>query len=193
GLLGGTPADCLRERNHGTAILGILTGTADTRGVTGICPEAHVRGYSTRSAAVPVGQIPGPADTSAAIVETTRLLTGNHIDSTSGHIVLLELQRVHPTNGYNIPVEWWLDDFVAIQHATAWGLVVVEAAGSGNPSTFAGANLDDAIYDVPLPNFDPVWRNPFKCVAGSSGVGVRPTDSGAIIVGAGVPPVCTPR
>src|SRR5262249_58429238 len=116
GLLGGTPADCLRERNHGTAILGILTGTADTRGVTGICPEAHVRGYSTRSAAVPVGQIPGPADTSAAIVETTRLLTGNHIDSPSSHIVLLELQRVHPTNRSNIPVNWWLKRLATLHH-----------------------------------------------------------------------------
>ena len=193
GLLGGTPADCLRERNHGTAILGVLIGTTDARGVTGICPEAHVRGYSTRSAGVPVGQIPGPADTSAAIVETTRLLTGNHTDSTTGHIVLIELQRVHPTNGYNIPVEWWLDDFVAIQHATAWGLVVVEAAGNGNPSTFAGANLDDPIYDVPLPNFDAAWRNPFRCVVGSSGGTLRLADSGAIIVGAGVPPVGSSR
>jgi hypothetical protein len=193
GLLGGAPADCLRERNHGTAILGMLIGTVDGRGVTGLCPRARVRGYSTRPAGAPVGQIPGPADTSAAIVETTRELTNQNTDHTSGHIVLLELQRTHPTTGYNVPVEWWLDDFVAIQHATAWGLIVVEAAGNGNPATFAGANLNDPIYGVPLPNFDPAWKNPFNCIPGSSGGTVRLADSGSIIVGAGVPPIGTPR
>ena len=188
GLLGGTPADCLRERNHGTAILGILIGTHNNRGVMGICPQARVRGYSTRTAGVPVNQIPGTADTSAAIVETTRALTNQHTDPSSGHIVLLELQRIHPTSESNIPVEWWPDDFVAVQHATAWGLVVVEAAGNGNPATFAGADLDDAVYDAPLATFGAAWQNPFRRVGGPPEI-----DSGSIIVGAGVPPLGTLR
>jgi Subtilase family len=189
GLIGGTPADCLRERNHGTAVLGMLVGTENGRGVIGLCPQAHVRGYSTRTSGVPANQIPGTAETSKAIFEATRALTNDYSDLTTGHILLLELQRVGP-GGYNIPVEWWWDDFIVIRDATLLGLIVVSAAGNGHPLTFVGANLDDPIYDTPLPEFDPEWKNPFKWDAATN---ARVTDSGSILVGAGAPPIGTPR
>ena len=46
--------------------------------------------------------------------------------------------------GY-IAVEWWPDDLLAIQFASARGVTVVEAAGNG------AEDLDDALYDRPGP------------------------------------------
>lgn len=73
--------------------------------------------------------------------------------------------------GY-IAVEWWPDDLVAIQGATARGIVVVEAAGNGSE------NLDDPLYNTAGPRFPSNWRNPFSGAV----------DSGAVLVGAGAPP-----
>ena len=101
----------------------------------------------------------------------------------TGHIILLELQRVGP-GGYNIPVEWWPDDLAAIMYATSLGLLVVEAAGNGHPSTLQGVSLDAAMFDTADVGFPSGWRNPLDR---------RHVDSGAIIVGAGVPPVGTSR
>jgi len=53
------------------------------------------------------------------------------------------------------------------------GIVVVEAAGNG------AENLDDALYDLPGAGFPAGWSNPFRG-------GAR--DSGAVVVGAGMPP-----
>jgi subtilisin family serine protease len=98
----------------------------------------------------------------------------------AGDILLLEMHRPGPRYGYAnrddqlgfIPVEWWEDDFLAIQYATAKGIVVVEAGGNGSES------LDDVLYDQPGEGFSTTWQNPFR----------RTVDSGAILVGAGSPP-----
>jgi hypothetical protein len=183
GLAGGFPVDCIRERNHGAAILGILSGDDNAFGITGICPDAGVRGVSTRQPGVPENGIPGTADTARAICEAADLLTQTGAQLDTGHIILLELQRVGP-GGYNIAVEWWWDDLVAIRYATSLGLIVVEAAGNGHPDTGAGTSLDHARYQTADPGFPALWTNPFRRAA---------VDSGAIIVGAGAPPVGTVR
>jgi hypothetical protein len=185
GVLGGFPVDCLRERNHGAAVLGILRGDANAFGVKGICPGATVRGYSTRTQFMPITQIPGTADTSAAIVAAADLLTNDGADRHTGHILLLELHRQGP-GGLYIAIEWWPDDLAAIQHAVSLDLVVVEAAGNGD-RVATGADLDSAVYDNPWPDFefDPLtWKNPFRRSV---------VDSGAIVVGASVPPIGTVR
>jgi hypothetical protein len=78
----------------------------------------------------------------------------------AGDVILIELQGTHPvSNGY-VAMQYWDDTYSAILTATAKGITVVEAAGNGDQ------NFQASVY------------------AGSN---LR-KDSGAIVVGAGVPP-----
>ncbi len=77
----------------------------------------------------------------------------------AGDVMLIELQATGP-NGKYVAMQYWDDIYTAIRAAVAKGITVVEAAGNG----------DD--------NFDlPVFNN----------TGLQ-KDSGAIVVGAGIPP-----
>ncbi|MBL8683582.1 MAG: S8 family serine peptidase [Myxococcales bacterium] len=154
GVIGPQTQD-LQWRNHGTAVCSEIGGDLNGFGVTGIAPDATFRGSS----------IFGPGGLAAAIRAAADALR-------AGDIILLEVQYGHPTRGFT-SVEWWPADFAAIQYAVGRGVIVVEAAGNG------GNNLDDVVYDTPLPGFPASWSNPFRR-------GAR--DSGAILVGAGAPP-----
>src|SRR5262249_25861979 len=70
----------------------------------------------------------------------------------------------------------WQDILVAILYATHLGVIVVEAAANGDE------NLDDDLYEIRPPTFPSQWGNPFR----RSNI-----DSGAILVGAGAPPIAT--
>ncbi|HEU5170771.1 MAG TPA: S8 family serine peptidase, partial [Gemmatimonadales bacterium] len=161
GLVAGTPPGNLGWRNHGTAVLGEFGGDRNSMGITGICPDANVRGIS----------IFGGVGTAGAIRQAADALT-------PGDIILIELHRPGPRatgvgqQGF-IAIEWWPDDFDAIRYAASRGVVVVEAAGNG------AEDLDAAAYDMPAQGFPSDWSNPFRR-------GAR--DSGAILVGAGAPP-----
>jgi subtilisin family serine protease len=76
-----------------------------------------------------------------------------------GDVILIELQATGP-NGKYVAMQYWPDIFTAIVAATARGITVVEAAGNGNEN-----------FDLPIFN----------------GTGLQ-KDSGAIVVGAGIPP-----
>jgi subtilisin family serine protease len=170
GLVAGTQNNDPEWTRHGTAVLGIIGGDKDDRGITGICPGAFVQAVSNTDSTIAWG-------TAAAIQRAAELLD-------PGDIILIELQQPGPVAefvpndgqvGY-IPVEWWDDNLAAIQYATSKGVIVVEAGGNGRD------NLDDDIYDNPpelQTPFRDLWRNPFRR---------DPVDSGAIIVGAGAPP-----
>jgi hypothetical protein len=161
GLVAGTPPNDVAWRNHGTAVLGEFSGDRNAMGITGICPDANVRGMS----------IFGGTGTAGAIRQAADALT-------PGDIILIELHRPGPRatgigqQGF-IAIEWWPDDFDAIRYATSRGVVVVEAAGNG------AEDLDAAAYDTPAQGFPAGWSNPFHR-------GAR--DSGAVLVGAGAPP-----
>ena len=77
----------------------------------------------------------------------------------AGDVMLIELHAIGPTNKY-IAMQFWPDIFAAIKAAVEKGITVVEAAGNGNE------NFELAVFN---------------------GTGLQ-KDSGAIVVGAGVPP-----
>ena len=170
GVVGGIPTDDIFWRNHGTAVMGVLSGDPNSFGVTGICPRAIVK-------AVSGDDVPQGGGSAAAIRPAADMLD-------PGDIILIELQYPGPLSNFQtqgnqfgyIPVEWWPDNLEAIQYATGCGVLVVESGGNGSVS------LDDSIYDTPPSPPGPFpswWRNPFPR---------DQIDSGAIIVGAGTPP-----
>lgn len=156
-----------RWYQHGTAVLGEIGGDTNSFGVTGIAPNSNLRAISvfTNSSL--------NYNSAAAIRAAADALR-------PGDILLLEQHRPGPNYpGGNtqmgfIAIEWWPDDFTAIQYATSKGVIVVEAAGNGSE------NLDAAIYNTPATGFPSWWRNPYRRTGAM--------DCGAIIVGAGAPP-----
>jgi Subtilase family len=166
GVLGGVVPGDIGWRNHGTAVVGTCIGANNGLGITGICADAKLGMVS----------IFGDEErtTSVAIREAADKLS-------AGDILLVELHLAGPKNNYEeradqdgyIAVEWWPDDFDAIQYAVGRGIIVVEAAGNG------AVDLDDDLYETPDPGFPATWKNPFRRAN---------RDSGAILVGAGAPP-----
>lgn len=160
GLRGGDGFPEIEWRNHGTAVLGVMVGEDDPRGVRGLAPAASAIAYTHKT--------DGAA---GAIQRAADLLS-------PGDVMVLEMHSPGPRYDYEerddqagyIAVEWWPDTLVAVQYAVSRGIIVVGAAGNG------AENLDDELYDVPGEGFPEDWSNPF-----------RRTDSGAIIVGAGAP------
>ena len=162
GLISGTQSTDLRSINHGTAVIGEISGDRNAVGVTGICPDAFIR-------AVAFSQ-----PTASAIRIAADALR-------PGDIMLLEIHRPGPRHNFAsrddqfgyVAIEWWEDDFLAIQYATSRGVIVVEAAGNGRE------NLDDPIYDRRPAGFPTTWTNPYRR---------SNRDCRAILVGAGAPP-----
>ena len=173
----GTPIDEPLWERHGTAVLGLIGADMDDFGITGICPGAYLQAVSIFGT--------GP-DSNAWGRASAIQFAANMLDP--GDIILIELQSPGPVGfrvngsqiGY-IPLEWWEVNLRAIQYATSRGVIVVEAGGNGQE------NLDAPKYAVnpPFPNgpFTSLWQNPFKRDPMN--------DSGAIIVGAGAPPMGT--
>jgi subtilisin family serine protease len=155
---------------HGTSVIGIISGDKNSFGITGISPDANI-------SAVSIYQNPE--------IPTSRAITIAANKLGKGDIILLEMHRPGPRHNFQersdqegyIGIEWWPDDFKAVQYAVNRGIIVVEAAGNG------GENLDDDIYSInpaaPEGPFPSWWKNPFKR---------NPLDSGALIVGAAAPP-----
>ena len=164
GVIGGIETPNLGWRNHGTAVVGVIGGDVNNFGIHGICPEANVRAVSIFGGTGTAGAIRIAADA-----------------SNPGDIMLLEVHRPGPRHNFQprsdqkgyIAIEFFPDDFAAIQYAVSKGVIVVEAAGNG------AENLDDPIYNQKPAGFPGNWSNPFN---------VNNPQSNAVIVGAGAPP-----
>jgi serine protease len=129
---------------HGTAVLGEVVGLPNGKGVVGIAPETERVFTSSLGGASVADALDGAAEQLRA-----------------GDVLLIELQGSGP-RGRFLPVEFWDDNYDAIEAATKRGVIVIEAAGNGEE------NLDHRAYRGKLER--------------------KTRDSGAIMVGAGGPP-----
>ncbi len=161
GVVVGTGTTSLKAHNHGTAVMGEISGDVNGFGITGISPNVTFGAASF---------------VSKPSAQTIRQAADK---LSKGDILLLEIHRGGPNYpGGNtqmgfIAVEWWPDDFAAIRYAVNKGIIVVEAAGNGSQ------NFDTAVYNTKPSGFPSGWKNPLNPANPSSG---------AVVVGAGAPP-----
>ncbi len=151
---GDSAVDPFKSKEHGTAVLGELIATDDSKGVTGIAYGAQI-GLA-------------PADTAKLGYNVANAIVLAAANAKRGDVILIEQQTcvckqpcAKDQEGFG-PSEWFTPVFEAIQTATGNGITVVEAAGNG------AVDLDQ-----------PSCGNYFN---------PNVQDSGAIIVGAGMPP-----
>jgi serine protease len=122
------------DRNHGTAVMGVMVGVNNAYGVTGIAHQAQI-GYRTA----------GSSRTMTSAMTSASMAVG-----VSG-LVLIEMHwpgpstpstgcSCNPSQCDYVPMEYWQDNFDAIAAAVANGRIVVEAGGNG------ATNLDDPVY-----------------------------------------------
>jgi len=114
-------------RDHGTAVLGVISALDNGFGVRGITPDVAIGGVAVQSFSV----------------STAINLAWNAVEP--GDAVVIELHAPGPNSsgegqdGY-VPMEYWQDNFDVILIASANDRIVCEAAGNG------AENLDDAVY-----------------------------------------------
>ena len=128
------------EKNHGTAVLGVLMGRNNSYGVTGVAPDAQI--YLA------------PAMTTTYGYNVARAINSAAARLVSGDVLLIE-QQTYACGGAYGPMEADLAVFDAISLAVAKGIVVVEAAGNG------GVNLDDPscdnLFNPEVVTLAPLW------------------------------------
>jgi serine protease len=127
-LVGPAWVDPFSSTDHGTAVIGVFGGTANTEGVTGIAYAAQKLFAAAQTAS---GYNVGAAITTCAN------------SMSPGDIILIEQQMAGPNGGTNyVPVEWFKPTYDAIRAAVAANRVVVETAGNGSQ------NLDSSTYST---------------------------------------------
>lgn len=122
------------SRHHGTAVLGIVAGQDNTVGVVGLAPETFARVISYVTKPEP------PFDSAESRARVANVIVNGTSALSFGSVLLLEVQfaaRFDGNKRRSAPVEVAPAVFRAIEVATRFGVIVVEAAGNGS------GNLDD--------------------------------------------------
>ncbi|HWR83746.1 MAG TPA: S8 family serine peptidase [Candidatus Deferrimicrobium sp.] len=150
GVIAGIPMGDPSWRNHGTAVIGEMIAGDNGYGVTGICPGADIGMISI-----------GGWSTSEALYAAIDTLQ-------QGDVILIELHAPGPHYNFQVRgdqlgyvcMEYWQDNFDAIQYAWAKGIVVIEAGGNG------AEDFDDtAIYGQ---LFDTTYRYSHAIIVGAA-------------------------
>lgn len=129
----GTPIDPYNDTGHGTGVAGIVAGTSDSIGITGIVP-------GTRFHRVNANNAERGLDISGAIY-----LAANKM--VQGDVLLLEQQAWAPDNQGYSPIETYPDVYEAIVYATSKGITVIEPAGNGKQKVSEGYDLSDPLFN----------------------------------------------
>lgn len=187
-LLGNPPSDPDNDMSHGTAVVGVYGSNNDYNTTTNPDGSVTVTGRGTKGIAFNVGKFACSVFTyfiyniSGAITTAMGCLS-------AGDILLIEQHLPGPNSDYSpsgirgmikdgsqqgfVPVEWYKENYDAIQTAFRNGFIVVEAGGNG------GENLDAEVYHREANWFEQQLgiepHRPF----------VEGQESGAILVGAG--------
>ena len=155
----------LAGRQHGAAVLGLVVGQYNQRGIVGIAPGATLKKLGSH---IRPGLFPGDMDNwaiTAAILDA--LSPGGLV---WGDVLLIEVQTLGDAAIRKHPIEVAPEWFDAIRLAAGNGIIVIEPAGNGD-SANAGRNLD-------------LWDGHWEGVdtGRTLKVGGRNSDSGAIMV-----------
>ncbi len=97
--------------DHGTAVVGLISGDWNSYGITGLADQASVACFGA------LGSVANAINQAAAQLPP-------------GSVILLEQQTL--AQGTYVPVEWVQQNFDAILNATMAGYHVIEAAGNGS-------------------------------------------------------------
>jgi serine protease len=127
---------------YGTPVLGIVGAKDNSFGITGIAPDAMIGHEGIADASMAPDQ-----DTSDRIIASG--ITNAALAAGTGGIVMFTLDVPGPdmqtckcATGCNaVAVEYFQAEYDAIKNATANGVIVVEAAGTGE------SNLDSTVYN----------------------------------------------
>lgn len=128
-----------QDSDHGTAVWGIVAGTKDNKGVTGIANQAKYGIAYFDNASV--------YDLAASQLSP-------------GDILIIEQQKSGPDNNNYSAVEYWQATFDAFKTITSKGIHVIEAAGNGN------SNFDKSVYNK---KFDLSVRDSGAVIVGAVG------------------------
>lgn len=124
---GQTPHPNIFTNDHGTAVLGILSGEVNDYGVTGLVPDAVAHFFTEWSV----------EDGARRVTAITNAIATMDI----GDVVLLEMQTTGPGGGFG-PAEIDPAVWTVVKNGTDAGVIVVAAAGNGNQ------DLDSPPYET---------------------------------------------
>lgn len=121
--------------SHGCAVLGVVVGVDNNRGVVGMAPAALPRVISYFDPKDPKQ----PFDSKQARARVASRIASAALSLRFGDVLLLEVQFGATVDGKRVlvPVETDVGVFKAIELVVKTGVIVVEAAGNGN------TNLDN--------------------------------------------------